>query len=188
MLCAGSSPGNPPASSSLPGTPGLLLLEMPCEEMEQAVGGEQQQQCEAALRRLQEIEDRITDEDEDEDGLAEGPLGNLPTLVLSDTLKTGLKRDYAGDLTKKIIESMSRPSMELVVWKPLPEFLTPKAKSVSVKNYKPAAERCSAKPPTLEADFSLQTGNFSEPQQTEMPSAFYSTVGPAGCSEEEMEL
>lgn len=49
---------------------------------------------------------RITDEDEDEDGLEEEPLGTLPTLILSDTLKTGLRRDYTGDLTKKIIESM----------------------------------------------------------------------------------
>uniref|UniRef100_A0ACB8G0U0 Uncharacterized protein n=2 Tax=Sphaerodactylus townsendi TaxID=933632 RepID=A0ACB8G0U0_9SAUR len=93
--------GDPPhlCLSSLPGTPGPT--EVPCEEMEQAVGD---QQCEAARRKLQEIEARITDEDED--GLVEVPLGNMPTLVLSDALKTGLKRDYAGDLTKKIIESM----------------------------------------------------------------------------------
>lgn len=78
--------------------------------------------------------------------------------------------------------------MELVVWKPLPEFLTKRARSVSVKNYKPVAERCPTKPATLEAAFSLQTGKFPELQQTEMPSAFYSAVEPAGCSEEEMEL
>lgn len=78
--------------------------------------------------------------------------------------------------------------MELVVWKPLPEFLTRKARSVSVKDYTPVAETCPAKSATLEAAFSLQTGKFSEPQQTEMPSPFYSTVEPAGCSEEEMEL
>lgn len=78
--------------------------------------------------------------------------------------------------------------MELVVWKPLPEFLTKKTKSVSDKNYKPMADRCLTKPATLEAAFSLQTGQFSEPQQTERPSAFYCTVEPSGCSEEEMEL
>lgn len=49
---------------------------------------------------------RITEEEEEEDGPVEGPPGNLPTLILSDTLKTGLKRDYNGGLTKKIIESM----------------------------------------------------------------------------------
>lgn len=50
---------------------------------------------------------RIIDEDEeDESALPAGGVCTLPTLVLSDTLKTGLKRDYEGDLTRQMIESM----------------------------------------------------------------------------------
>ncbi|XP_063172000.1 coiled-coil domain-containing protein 117 [Candoia aspera] len=175
LSCAGAPPGPP---------------EAPCEEMEQA-GPEQQ--CEAARRKLQEIEDRITEEDEEAEeaeGLAGRPEGHLPTLVLSHTLQTGLKQDYEGILTKKIIESMSRPSMELVLWKPLPEFLPEKADSPCIKSYKLlVSERCLGKPAALEAVFPSQTDEFlEEPQHAEMPLAHFGAVGPSGPAEEEMEL
>ncbi|XP_070806638.1 coiled-coil domain-containing protein 117 [Pituophis catenifer annectens] len=178
--------GWPCCSGATPDPP-----EAPCEEMEQ-VGPEQQ--CEAARRRLQEIEDRITEEEEEEEEEEEGPAGrpegHLPTLVLSHTLQTGLKQDYEGTLTKKIIESMSRPSMELVLWKPLPEFLPEKGGPACIKSYKPlVTERRLGKLAALEAAFPSQTDKFlTQSQQAEMPLTHFGAVGSGGPVEEEMEL
>ncbi|KAL9834054.1 coiled-coil domain-containing protein 117 isoform 2-T3 [Geothlypis trichas] len=87
------------------------------------------------------------------------------------------------------IEDRSRPSMELVLWKPLPEFMTDKLKSVSVKNFKQqSTEVCQAKQPTPRAPFDPQTETFPGSQQTAMSPDPYASLGISGCAEEEMEL
>ncbi|XP_067163093.1 coiled-coil domain-containing protein 117 isoform X2 [Apteryx mantelli] len=87
------------------------------------------------------------------------------------------------------IEDRSRPSMELVLWKPLPEFLTDKLTSVSVKNFKQqSTEGCQAKQSSPGAAFHPQTDSFPEPQQTAMSPNLYDSLGIPGCAEEEMEL
>ncbi|XP_060640787.2 coiled-coil domain-containing protein 117 [Anolis sagrei] len=123
------------SQSTLPAPPPSEALPTSCEsiEMEET----------ATLRRLREIEERIIDdEDDDDDGndslvRQDGDVSHvgLPMLVLSETLKASLRRQQqdfgheGGGLTKRILESMSRPSMELVLWKPLPSTILKKASS-----------------------------------------------------------
>lgn len=79
--------------------------------------------------------------------------------------------------------------MELVLWKPLPEFLTDKLKPVSVKNFRQqSTEGCQAKQLTPRAAFDPQTEIFPESQQTVVSPDVYTSLGISGCAEEEMEL
>ncbi|KAE8635400.1 hypothetical protein XENTR_v10002609 [Xenopus tropicalis] len=55
---------------------------------------------------------------------------HLPSLIMSDVLKEGLKRGFEESLTKKIVDSMNRPSMELVLWKPQSELLFDRLQAV----------------------------------------------------------
>lgn len=80
--------------------------------------------------------------------------------------------------------------MELVLWKPLPEFLPEKGGPACIKSYKPlVTERRLGKLAALEAAFPSQTDKFlTQSQQAEMPLTHFGAVGSGGPAEEEMEL
>uniref|UniRef100_A0A2R8ZT47 Coiled-coil domain containing 117 n=1 Tax=Pan paniscus TaxID=9597 RepID=A0A2R8ZT47_PANPA len=138
--------------------------------------------CKKKHKREEEEDDEIIDEDEEVE--ADRNVNHLPSLVLSDTMKTGLKREFDEVFTKKMIESMSRPSMELVLWKPLPEILSDKPKpSSNTKNYIGESQ---AKHAAAGTAFPQRTELFLEPRQTGM--SLYNSLETATSTEEEMEL
>ncbi|XP_035514006.1 coiled-coil domain-containing protein 117 isoform X1 [Morone saxatilis] len=104
-------------------------------------------EIEAAQRRLQEIEDRITLEDDDEDeDLDVEPAPRRPVLVISDSLKEGLQRDISDILPHTVAQSVSHSCMELVLWRPPEDPFCRKRKGLLQKPRK--QQTVSRQPPT----------------------------------------
>ncbi|XP_051965904.1 coiled-coil domain-containing protein 117 isoform X2 [Xyrauchen texanus] len=82
----------------------------------------------AAQRRLQEIEKRITLEDDSDEELDLEPALRRPVLVMSDSLREGLQHGIGDILPHTVAQSMSRSCMELVVWRPPEDPLTQRLK------------------------------------------------------------
>ncbi|KAK9974906.1 hypothetical protein ABG768_022972 [Culter alburnus] len=86
-------------------------------------------EVEAAQRRLQEIEERITlEDDSDEEELDVEPAQRRPVLVMSDSLREGLQRGIDDILPHMVAQSVGRSCMELVVWRPPEDPLTQRLK------------------------------------------------------------
>uniref|UniRef100_A0A8C4QA54 Uncharacterized protein n=1 Tax=Eptatretus burgeri TaxID=7764 RepID=A0A8C4QA54_EPTBU len=125
-------------------------------------------QWEEAYRRFRELEGRLEEEDEeDEDGgsvmtkdtlVDEGlyDMADVPVVTLSDALKDQLQHISSDDITQKVINSMNRPCMELVVWQP-PESILKNCKE-NIDKFISTTDCCSPKistaiseaPPELE--------------------------------------
>lgn len=114
-------------------------------------------QSETALRRIRDIENSLVlEEDDDEE---ENKNDRLPTLVMSDVLVESLKNRLDDSLTRKIVDSMNRPSMELVLWKPQPEFLIGKLQNFTGC---PKEERKASRPDTPKMPFLQQIDPLEE--------------------------
>ncbi|XP_063051855.1 coiled-coil domain-containing protein 117 [Engraulis encrasicolus] len=86
-------------------------------------------EVEAAQRRLQEIENRITLEDDEEDLEVEASHSHRqPVLVLSDSLREGLQRGIGDILPHNVAQSVSQSCMQLVVWRPPEDALSRRLK------------------------------------------------------------
>ncbi|XP_077097044.1 coiled-coil domain-containing protein 117 isoform X1 [Siphateles boraxobius] len=87
-------------------------------------------EVEAAQRRLQEIEERITlEDDSDEEELDVEPAQRRPVLVMSDSLREGLQRGIDDILPHVVAQSVGRSCMELVLWRPPEDPLTQRLKN-----------------------------------------------------------
>ncbi|XP_046872653.1 coiled-coil domain-containing protein 117 [Hypomesus transpacificus] len=137
-MCQNWPPGSPGPACPLPGpaspappqpcpAPALLLQGLagvPRPPPRQDTEGFHME-VEAAQRRLQEIEERITLEDDDDDeDLDLDSLPRRPVLVMSDSLKLGLQRSITDLLPHTVAQSVSQSCMELVVWRPPEDTLS----------------------------------------------------------------
>ncbi|KAJ7994304.1 hypothetical protein DPEC_G00264490 [Dallia pectoralis] len=100
-------------------------------------------EVEAAQRRLQEIEERITLEDDDED-LEVEPTPRRPVLVMSDSLREGLQRGITDILPHTVAQSVSHSCMELVVWRAPDDVLARNLKDSLQRQRK---QQTSSRPP-----------------------------------------
>ncbi|XP_037634427.1 coiled-coil domain-containing protein 117 isoform X2 [Sebastes umbrosus] len=103
-------------------------------------------EIEAAQRKLQEIEDRITLEDDEDEDLDVEPAPRRPVLVISDSLKEGLQRGISDILPHTVAQSVSQSCMELVLWRPPDDPFCRKRKGPLQKPRK--QQTVSRQPPT----------------------------------------
>ncbi|XP_047447924.1 coiled-coil domain-containing protein 117 [Mugil cephalus] len=138
------------ASPALPQpctTPQDVTLPQPTSGLSRPETENSCMEIEAAQRKLQEIEDRITLEDDDEDeDLDVEPAQRRPVLVISDSLKEGLQRGISDILPHTVAQSVSHSCMELVLWRPPDDPFSRKLKGSLQKQRK--QHTASRHPPT----------------------------------------
>ncbi|XP_078083037.1 uncharacterized protein LOC144502699 [Mustelus asterias] len=117
---------------------------------------------EEGLQRLKEIENRLIEGDDSEaDGIE---ISGMPVLVLSDSLREELRPGLEEILPRKIMESLNRPCMELVLWRPPCEPLSDKLAALTEQiNSKHRQAQCNPDVynKSLKLDSSLMCGDMN---------------------------
>ncbi|XP_070402595.1 coiled-coil domain-containing protein 117 isoform X5 [Nothobranchius furzeri] len=139
-------------------------------------------EIESAQRRLQEIEDRITLEDDDDEDLDVEPTQRRPVLVISDSLKEGLQCGISDILPQTVALSVTHSGMELVLWRPPEDPFCQRLKNSLQKQRK--QQIASRQPPTPCPSPSLSPP--SPPADTSCSPLYSFPV--LSAAEEEMEL
>ncbi|XP_072521178.1 coiled-coil domain-containing protein 117 [Salminus brasiliensis] len=144
-------------------------------------------EVEAAQRKLQEIEDRITLEDDSDEDLDVEPAQRRPVLVLSDSLREGLQRGIGDILPHTVAQSVSRSCMELVLWRPPEDPITQQLKDSIQRQQRKQQPACRQTPTPIPRT------PLPEPMQPKEPAeqAFRPLYCPPAASmggEEDMEL
>nr|XP_057926547.1 coiled-coil domain-containing protein 117 isoform X2 [Doryrhamphus excisus] len=141
-------------------------------------------EIEAAQRKLQEIENRITLEDDDEDeDLDVEPAQRRPVLVISDSLKEGLQRGISDILPHTVAQSVSHSCMELVLWRPPEDPFCRKLKGSFQKQRK---QQSVPRHPTTLCASPNHHNPLSAPGDTHTP--LHNFLVTQSCGEEDMEM
>ncbi|GAA6072717.1 coiled-coil domain-containing protein 117 isoform X1 [Tachysurus ichikawai] len=136
-------------------------------------------EVEAAQRKLQEIENRITLEDDSDEDLDIEPPQRRPVLVLSDSLREGLQRGIADILPHTVAQSVSHSCMELVLWRPPEDPITQQLKDSLQRQQRKQQPLCRQTPTPIPVPKGPDEHTFSSLTR---PSAA------SGSTEEDMEL
>ncbi|KAG7318167.1 hypothetical protein KOW79_017922 [Hemibagrus wyckioides] len=133
-------------------------------------------EVEAAQRKLQEIENRITLEDDSDEDLDVEPPQRRPVLVLSDSLREGLQRGIADILPHTVAQSVSHSCMELVLWRPPEDPFTQQLKDSLQRQQRKQQPACRQTPTPIPIPKGPDEHTFS------------SLISASGSTEEDMEL
>lgn len=143
-------------------------------------------EIEAAQRKLQEIEDRITLEDDEDEDLDVEPAPRRPVLVMSDSLKKGLQQGISDILPHTVAQSVSRSCMELVLWRPPDDPFSQRLKD-SLQKQRKQQTACRQSPtPCPSPSPHSPLSSSSPPADTHAPLYGFSVAHNSG--EEDMEM
>ncbi|XP_072290324.1 coiled-coil domain-containing protein 117-like [Eucyclogobius newberryi] len=139
-------------------------------------------EVEAAQRRLREIEDRITLEDDSDSELEVEVCPRRPVLVMSDSLKEGLQRGLSDILPHTVAQSVSRSCMELVLWRPPDDPISHRLKESLQKQRKQQQQQSRPRQPPTPCPSSAPHRDVPS------PALYYCPATAPSQGEEDMEM